>query len=325
MQDWWQATFPAGRQTLTIIDAQGQPVAIAYGEKGTGQPLVLVHGTASWSYSWRDLIDGLAQHFRVICFDAKGHGYSQTGESDEVVGHQVIELARVLQGLCDRPAVLVSQSLGALAALAVAEQHPELVAQLVVINVPIFPRRLPTWSMQWMAHLPLGLIQWSDRLRLARFVAPLIRKTVQFARREVMVDPTAITPEEVYWITYPYIEFPGTISQFAIDMRQAAREIQALLKGQPNCIQPIQQDLSAIACPTLILWGEQDRWFPASNGQELHARLPNSQLHIIPNCGHDAAAGCPDAISEAILAFTHDVEQASHPLADKISALPASE
>ncbi|MBV9389528.1 MAG: alpha/beta hydrolase, partial [Chroococcidiopsidaceae cyanobacterium CP_BM_ER_R8_30] len=39
MQDWWQATFPQGRQTLEIPDASGQPVSIAYGEKGQGKPL----------------------------------------------------------------------------------------------------------------------------------------------------------------------------------------------------------------------------------------------------------------------------------------------
>lgn len=71
MQDWWQATFPAGRQTLTIQDANDRPVTIAYGEKGSGQPLFLVHGVASWSYCWRFNIDALAEHFRVICFDAK--------------------------------------------------------------------------------------------------------------------------------------------------------------------------------------------------------------------------------------------------------------
>lgn len=38
--DWWQATFPQGRQTLTITDASGHPVKIAYGEKGIGKPLV---------------------------------------------------------------------------------------------------------------------------------------------------------------------------------------------------------------------------------------------------------------------------------------------
>lgn len=39
MKDWWQVTFPKGRQSITISDAHGYPVQIAYGEIGTGRPL----------------------------------------------------------------------------------------------------------------------------------------------------------------------------------------------------------------------------------------------------------------------------------------------
>ncbi len=51
MQDWWKETFPKGRQTLRIIDANGYPVNIAYGEKGTGKPLFLIHGIGkAWNH-----------------------------------------------------------------------------------------------------------------------------------------------------------------------------------------------------------------------------------------------------------------------------------
>ena len=73
MQDWWQKTFPQGRQTLTIIDANGYPLQIAYDKKGVGTPLFLVHGLGSWSYNWRRCVESLSQYFRVICFDAKGY------------------------------------------------------------------------------------------------------------------------------------------------------------------------------------------------------------------------------------------------------------
>jgi pimeloyl-ACP methyl ester carboxylesterase len=76
MYNWWQQTFPDGHKTITITDNQGEKVNIAYGEKGRGKPLVLVHGLGMWSYTWCYNIDELAQYFRVICFDAKGYGYS---------------------------------------------------------------------------------------------------------------------------------------------------------------------------------------------------------------------------------------------------------
>lgn len=306
MQDWWKATFPKGRQTLTITDANGHPVSIAYGEKGTGKPLILVHGIGSWSYSWRDCIEPLSQHFRVICFDAKGYGFSQKLRFSELPDHQVVELARIIQALCHEPAVVVAQSLGALVSLAVVQEHPELIASLVAINVPIFPEQLPNRGMRLLSYLPLELVQIVDFLRLPYLFAPLVRASVRIERREVLVDWTAITPEEVYWITYPYIYFPGAVVKITQGLQLAAREIERLQQNQPNLISKIQDKLATINCPTLILWGDQDRWFPAINGEKLHSRIPNSRLQVIPNCGHDAAAGCPEAIYSAILEFLGD-------------------
>jgi len=113
MQDWWQATFPQGRQSITITDANGYPVSMAYGEKGTGKPLILVHGIGSWSYGWRYNIDQLSQYFRVIAFDAKGNGFSDKPVYPDKPGHQAIELARIIPAFCDEPALVVAESLGA--------------------------------------------------------------------------------------------------------------------------------------------------------------------------------------------------------------------
>ncbi|MBV8882893.1 MAG: alpha/beta hydrolase [Chroococcidiopsidaceae cyanobacterium CP_BM_RX_35] len=306
MQDWWQATFPQGRQTLTIPDASGQPVSIAYGEKGQGKPLLLVHGIGSWSYSWRHCINPLSQYFRVICFDAKGHGFSAKPEYVEQPGHQVVELERIIRTVCDEPAIVVAESLGALASLAVIQAQPELFTRLVLINVPIFPIRLPNQGMRSLSYLPLELIQLIDRLRLAFLFSPLVRAIVRVERREVLVDWSGVTPEEVYWITYPYVYLPGSVAKLTEELQLAAREIELLQQNQLNLISKIQGKLATISCPTLILWGDQDRWFPATDGEKLRDCIPNSRLQILHNCGHDASAGCPAAVNAAILEFLRD-------------------
>jgi pimeloyl-ACP methyl ester carboxylesterase len=56
----------------------------------------------------------------------------------------------------------------------------------------------------------------------------------------------------------------------------------------------------------LIMWGEHDSWFPASDGEKLHQRLVNSQLQILPNCCHDASSGASDAVNAAIFKFLKD-------------------
>ncbi|MDB9314340.1 alpha/beta hydrolase [Spirulina sp. CS-785/01] len=305
MQDWWQATFPQGRQTLTIEDANGIPIRLAYGEKGNGQPLILVHGIASWSYGWRGCIDELAQRFRVICLDAKGHGFSDKPLYPDRVGHQIIELQRSIEQLCDEPAIIVAQSLGALVTLGLAQEFPQLCDRLVLINVPIFADRLPSWWMHGLAILPLTWVKVVDRSRIIKPLSPIVRALTGFFRREVVTDPNTITPEEVYWITYPYIEMPNAIVKYAEDLQISLREIQAIAQPQPNLIRQIRDNLPTLTHPTLILWGEQDNWFPPQHGEKLHHHLPNAQFKTLPNCGHDASGSCPQPVTQAILHFLH--------------------
>ncbi len=304
MKDWWQAYFPQGRQSLIITDANGYPVQIAYGEKGTGKPLFFFHGAGSWSYNWRHSVQPLSKYCRVICFDAKGYGFSEKPLSRrEQSGHQIIESARIIQGLCDEPAVLVAESLGGLIALALAQKHPDLIARLVVLNVPIFPQRLPHWGMWLLSQMPLEIVQTIDSLRLAYLLAPLVREIMAVERRAVLFDPSILTEEDVYWITYPFIEFPGTLTKVAEELQIAAREIEHSQVNQPNTLKLIQDHLHAIKCPTLILWGEQDSWFPASDGEKLRQLLPNAELQILHNCCHDASSGACEAVNAAIIEF----------------------
>lgn len=301
--DWWQQHFPQGRQTLTIVDAGGREVSIAYGTVGRGKSLFLLHGVGSWSYNWRCNIQPLAQHFRVICVDAKGYGFSQTPPLPEIPGHQVIELARIMTALCEPPALIAAESLGALTALALAQTEPELVERLVLINVPVFPQQLPSAGMQLLSLLPLDWVQWVDRIQGIRPFAPLVQAVTRWVRREVVVDADAITDEEIYWLTYPYLQIPGTLTQFAADLQLAADQIDRLHQNQPNLIHTIQQNLPQTHCPTLILWSDCDRWFPLEDGRKLRDRLPNAQLQVIPNCGHVASSGNPDVVNAAILSY----------------------
>jgi pimeloyl-ACP methyl ester carboxylesterase len=303
IKNWWETVFPRGQQNLVIEDAHGRQVAIAYGEKGSGQPLLLLHGIGSWSYNWRSCIEPLAQRFRVICVDAKGYGFSEASTLPETVGHQIVELVAIIQALSNRPVIIAAESLGALTALAVAQRYPNLIERLIVINVPIFPKRLPSLGMRSLSYLPLPLVRWIDQRQLIRLFTPLVRQVTWLIRREVVFDPNSITSEEIYWLTYPYLNLPGALTQFATDLRLAAEEIDRLQRQQPNLISTIQQALPTILCPTLVLWSDQDRWFPLADGTRLKNCLPNAQFQVLPHCGHVASSNNPQAVSQAILTF----------------------
>jgi pimeloyl-ACP methyl ester carboxylesterase len=65
----------------------------------------------------------------------------------------------------------------------------------------------------------------------------------------------------------------------------------------------VQKNLHLIECPTLVLWGDQDSWFPATHGKKLHQYLPNSRFQLLKNCDHDASTGACKILTKEILEF----------------------
>ncbi len=318
LDGWWSSLFPAGRQSLTIRDASDRPVQIAYGQvPGPGPnrtPIVLAHGIGAWSYHWRHMIPGLADRHPVTSFDAKGCGCSDKPGDRGLPGHQVAELIAILEGLFQEPVILVGESLGALTALGVAQQRPDLVRDLVVINVPAFPEVLPNWGMRWIAGLPLGWVEAFDRGRWIRAVAPVIRWAIAQAARSVVANPGQLRAfsEANRMALYPYFELPGAITHYADDLQIGLRELAAQANqdcdpAEPRCfLGQIQDALPETKTRTLVIWGDRDSWFPLAQGQRLAAALPNAQLVVIPNCGHHASGECPRAVNRAILDFLEE-------------------
>lgn len=316
---WWSGLFPAGRQCLTIQDANDRPIQIAYGQMDgpvadraladyPSTPIVLAHGIGAWSYHWRQMIPGLAVHYPVTSFDAKGYGCSDKPGDRGQPGHQVTELIAILEGLFREPVILVGESLGALTALALAQRRPDLVKSLVLINAPVFPEVLPNWGMRLVAGLPLGLVAAFDRGRWIRLFAPLLRWLIAQAGRSLVADPSQLRAfSEVNRIAlYPYFELPGAITHYADDLQIGLRELTALRTPQddaPCFLAQIRAALANTQTRTLILWGDRDSWFPLPQGQRLAATLPNAELVVIPNCGHHASGECPQQVNRAILAF----------------------
>ncbi len=304
-QNWWENTFPDGLKYLEITDSQGKRVSIAYGEIGQGKPLVLMHGWGVWSYSWAPLIPLLSQQFRVICFDAKGFGYSDKPMQTHAPGYQIIETISILEALGAKQQGfnLLAESLGAVIALGVAQQRPDLVASLIVLDAAIFPRHMPHWSMYAMIYTPLSLVRWLEQWRLIRFFAPLLRWFIRTGAGAIYHQIPADNAERAAQTLLPYVEFPGTATYVFADSKSYLQEIQALLRGKPCLLQQLQSHLPQVSCPCLILWGRADRWFPIEDGERLASLLPNAQLHLAADCGHHIAGDCPTFVAQQVQAF----------------------
>src|SRR6185436_2935441 len=100
-------------------------VRIHYQEKGTGTPLVLIHGFTSSTYSWKDVFEPLSQSFHVIAVDLKGFGFSGKPDGDYSRRAQAILVGHLLDYLKIEKAWLCGNSMGGEIALDVALVNPQ--------------------------------------------------------------------------------------------------------------------------------------------------------------------------------------------------------
>jgi pimeloyl-ACP methyl ester carboxylesterase len=109
-------------------------IRIHYQEKGTGPPLVLIHGYTSLTYTWREVFEPLSKSFRVIAVDLKGFGFSSKPDGDYSRRAQAVLVAHLLDHLHIEKAWLCGNSMGGEVALNVALANPQHVAGLILID-----------------------------------------------------------------------------------------------------------------------------------------------------------------------------------------------
>jgi pimeloyl-ACP methyl ester carboxylesterase len=105
---------------------------------GSGEPLVLVHGSWGDARNWRFVVPGLAESFRVVVYDRRGHSRSQRPDTPGSVDEDGDDLAALLEALDLAPAHVVTNSYGGNIALRLATRRPEVFRSLSCHEPPLF-------------------------------------------------------------------------------------------------------------------------------------------------------------------------------------------
>ncbi|MUL65970.1 hypothetical protein BOO86_15950 [Mycobacterium sp. CBMA 234] len=250
---------------------------------GSGPALVLLHGMgASWQW-WLENLPALARQHRVIALDLPGFGKSDPLPKPAEITTHASTVTTLLSQLDVRSATITGHSMGGLVALAMAKADPHLVHNLVLVGaggVPMTERRL---------QIILGLLRvFSAGLRL-NFIRRALAKERwlrQLALRPAFHDPAVLSPE-LAEVTMPLLNAPGFVDAVAASGR-------AVRESVPE----------EITCPVLLLWGEYDRMAPVHCAEDMHRRLADSELVIIPGSGHTPAVERPEQFNDAVLKFT---------------------
>ena len=130
-----------GRYARNMVAmAEGAGVALAYEERGSGPPVLLVHGMADDAGGLAELAETLSAHARVVAYDRRGYGRSGAPEPYErtTVQEQTEDAAALLRALDAAPAVLWGTDFGALVCLDLCKRHAGLVRAGVLVDPPLF-------------------------------------------------------------------------------------------------------------------------------------------------------------------------------------------
>jgi pimeloyl-ACP methyl ester carboxylesterase len=278
----------------------GDTLTVHLEEQGTGEPaLILLHGFAASTYSWRELLPVLGEQGRTVAFDRPAFGLTERPLPESWQGdwatqnpYQAVTQADLTVGLLDQlgieKAVLVGNSAGGTAAMLAALAHPERVQALVLISPAVYNSGGRAPLLRWLAGTPQ-----------MRHLGPLFARQIQtwgvdFAR-SAWHNPAGLTDE--IWAEY---QKPLR----AADWDRALWEQTAA-----NTPTNLPARLAELTLPVLVISGDDDRIVPTADSIRLAGELPNAQLVVIPACGHIPQEECPQAVLDAMQPFLAQLEE----------------
>jgi pimeloyl-ACP methyl ester carboxylesterase len=269
--------FPAGTEfTARSVTLEG--TRIRYIDAGRGPAVLFLHGLGASMYAWRkNLAPIQAAGFRVIALDTRGFGFSDkpaTGYANAAYARLTVAL---LDSLHLADAVLVGHSMGGAIAAEVALEYPARVRGLVLIGSAGLGAREPLifrvgrWPILGPVVLALRGRGLTERLLKSSYL-----------------DPGKVSPADVDQYYAPVAEpdygraLHGVLREFHV----------AGLVGR----------VDRVATPTLVLWGEADRWIPIALGRRLAASIPHAAFLTVP-AGHSVQEEAPDDVNHLLIRF----------------------
>jgi pimeloyl-ACP methyl ester carboxylesterase len=239
-------------------------------ELGSGPPLLLIHGLSCWQ-SWLENICFFARDHRVIAMDLPGFGASQApAEPISISGY-----ARMLDALCDalgvKRAAVVGNSMGGFIGAELAIRFPARVERLCLAPA-------------------IGLNMEHVRIERRKSVGNRVENILFFGlawlsvRSELPVRRTGLRRKLLSLVVAQPERLPGAL---VLEVIRATGQTTAFAEALDAITRyPIRDRLGEIVCPTLIVWGEEDRLVPVSDATELEWLIPNSRKLIYEETGH---------------------------------------
>jgi pimeloyl-ACP methyl ester carboxylesterase len=275
-----------------FVDVKG--VRMRYFVGGAGPPLLLVHGLGGAASNWTELAPALAERHRLLVPDLPGHGGSTPLPCVSGLAPFADRVALVAEREGMLPAPVVGHSLGGIIVLRLALRRPGDVQAVVLAS---------------SAGLSVGNVLL--RQLLSAFTT--IRPGRIAARHRSWVRRSGLLRRLVFG--FVSVADPVGMTDDAIEGFLAAQLLHTDIDSawQALRVDDPRQELDAVRCPVLVLWGSEDMQLPLDDAFEYTRRL-RARLRVIAGCGHLLIGERPDACADAIERFLGDCGLEGHHL-----------
>ena len=295
---------------------------------GTGPVALFIHGWPECWYSWRQQMVALANAgYTAVAPDMPGFG--ETEALAQIDDYNVTRIAGFMQALVahyspDAPVLLIGHDWGAINSWQFVQLHPECVARLIIMSVPLRP----------VADVPP--IEFLRGYFKDQFFYQIYFQDPGVAEAEFDADPEGIlralycspeTPRHPPLLGKSLSEGGGWIGRLGVPKEQPAWLTDEMLAyclnayrhsgfaGGINYYRNLDENWrrllplreSKITCPVLFIAGEADSVIQGADEPALRAmmgkRIPSLQIELLPKIGHWLQNEAPEAVNEAMLRF----------------------
>lgn len=277
-----RALYPFDTKTFVTPDG-----ALSYLDEGRGRPVLIVHGTPSWSFEWRAVVRALAKTHRVVAPDHLGFGLSDKPDRPETLRPEdhARRLAALVAALDLEDAILVGHDFGGPIGLGAALEAPNRFTGLVLSNtwMESLAHRADVRRLSAIVRSPFGRLLYRGLNASPRFILPAAFGDRRALSRDV---------HRHYLAPFPRWSERAAPWKLGVELAGSAA-FYASIWDRRDALQHAR---------THVVWGEKDPTFRAPELARLRAGFPGADCTLAPESGHFTAEEAPDALIAAIRA-----------------------
>jgi pimeloyl-ACP methyl ester carboxylesterase len=256
-----------------------------YEERGTGQPLVLIHGGWSDADVWEPQVRAFADDYRVITYDIRGHGRTGPTETRPYsIDLFVDDLERLLSHCGVTDPLLCGFSLGGMVAQAYLRKHPDS-ARGAVISGPI-------QSMPPVA-LPSAVKPFVSPKPMISSLASSVGTTATF---ETLLNSIEATTGQQWLSVDPDVRSQALEAAGEVAADEYGKIFTAMYRFDPA-------DMSHVETPVRVLYGDHEAPSVKRQGQQLAGSVADGGWQEIPESGHTVNQDRPAAFNATVAEF----------------------